>query len=82
MNILEMIKIVLRDNLQLGSRVENFDRDTVLMGGIPEFDSMAVVAIITALEENLGIEFDDDDISADVFETIGTLMDLVEEKSC
>lgn len=77
-----MIRVVLRDNLQLGDSVNNFDRDTVLMGGIPEFDSMAVVAVITALEENLGIEFDDDDISADIFETIGALIDFVEEKSC
>ncbi len=75
----EIIKIV-RDVLVLGDRADNFSASTALMGDIPEFDSMSVVAIITALEDEYGCTFEDDEITADVFETIGSLTELVESK--
>ena len=41
---------------------------------------MAVVNVITALEDHFGITVDDDEISAQTFETVGTLTDFVEQK--
>jgi acyl carrier protein len=41
---------------------------------------MAVVTVLTAIEENFGIEVDDDEISAEVFESFGTLCSFVEQK--
>ena len=41
---------------------------------------MAVVNIITALEEHFGIAVDDDEISAEAFETLGSLTRFVEQK--
>ena len=41
---------------------------------------MAVVYVITALEERFGFEVEDDDISAETFATLGTLTEFVEEK--
>ncbi|HEB97819.1 MAG TPA: acyl carrier protein [Sedimenticola thiotaurini] len=55
--------------------------DSALLGALPEFDSMAVVNVIGALEENFGIEFDDDEISAEIFESVETLVQFVEEKT-
>ena len=55
--------------------------DCALLGALPEFDSMAVVNVIGALEENFGIEFDDDEISAEIFESVETLVQFVEEKT-
>jgi acyl carrier protein len=78
--LLEQIKSVLRDSLQLGSRVDAFTADTRLLGSLPEFDSMAVVAVLTLIEERFGVMIDDDDISADTFETVGTLAAYVQEK--
>ncbi|PTN11805.1 acyl carrier protein [Nitrosomonas aestuarii] len=75
----EIINIV-RDVLVLGDRADDFSESTALMGDIPEFDSMSVVAIITALEEEYGCVFEDDEITADVFKTIGSLTQLVESK--
>lgn len=75
----EIINIV-RDVLVLGDRADDFNESTALMGDIPEFDSMSVVAIITALEEEYGCVFEDDEITADVFRTIGSLTQLVESK--
>jgi len=75
----EIISIV-REVLVLGDRAANFDLSTQLIGAIPEFDSMAVVGIITALEDEYGCVFSDDEISAEVFETIGSLTELVKAK--
>lgn len=80
MATIDNIKIVLRDTLQLGDRIENFDASTSLFGSLPEFDSMAVVSIITALEERFDFIVDDDEITAEVFETVGSLSDFVEQK--
>lgn len=54
--------------------------DTAIMGAIPEFDSMAVVAVLTAIEDRFGLTIDDDDIDASVFETFATLAAFVARK--
>jgi acyl carrier protein len=41
---------------------------------------MAVVTVVAGLEEQFGIEIDDDDISAEVFESVGTLTRFVQAK--
>lgn len=80
MAVIDGVKRVLQEALQLGDRVQSFDESTSLFGSIPEFDSMAVVAVVTGLEEQFDIEVDDDDFSAEVFETLGSLMRFVEDK--
>ncbi|MDH5694616.1 MAG: phosphopantetheine-binding protein, partial [Gammaproteobacteria bacterium] len=60
--------------------VESLDVDTALLGGIPEFDSMAVVSVITAIEEQYGFVVDDDEIDAEAFETVGALVSFVDGK--
>lgn len=57
-----------------------FQADTPLLGTIPELDSMAVVGILTAIEEELGIHVEDDEISAEVFETFGRLLEFTEAR--
>jgi acyl carrier protein len=43
-------------------------------------DSMAVNNLIVALEENFGIAFEDEDLSAEAFETVESLAELVQRK--
>jgi acyl carrier protein len=74
------IKAVLGDVLSLGNRSNALTVETQLLGGIPEFDSMAVVAVVTALEDEFGILIDDDELSAEVFATVGTLAEFVRDK--
>lgn len=69
----EQVKKIIGDVLQLGSRIDSFAPTTPLLGSVPEFDSMAVVSVITAIEDDLGITIDDDEISADIFLTVGDL---------
>jgi len=51
-----------------------------LLGNLPELDSMAVVSIITALEEYYGFVVHDDEISGETFATLGSLVAFVEAK--
>ena len=48
--------------------------------GEPELDSMAVVSLITTLEERFGIVVDDDDIDGSTFASVGALADFVGSK--
>ena len=71
---------MLDEVLSLAGRTASFNRDTPLLGAIPELDSMAVVSLITAMEERLGITVDDDDIDGATFATVGSLCDFVDSK--
>ncbi|MGX5200629.1 acyl carrier protein [Aliikangiella sp. IMCC44632] len=73
-------KKILIETLSLDITPEQLDQNTLLLGNIPEFDSMAIVSVITALEEEFGFMADDDDLSADVFESVGSLIEFVESK--
>ena len=71
---------VLDEVLSLRGRTDAFERDTPLLGAIPELDSMAVVTLITTLEEQFGLVVDDDDIDGSTFATVGSLADFVTAK--
>ncbi len=80
MQNLDEVRNVLSDVLCLGERKNLLNVDSSLLGSIPELDSMAVVNVITALEEHFEITVDDDEISAKTFETLGSLTYFVEQK--
>lgn len=77
---LEEIKTILADVLSLGAAKDALTAQSALLGSIPELDSMAVVNLITALEEHFGIIVDDDEIGASTFETLGSLSAFVQQK--
>jgi len=77
---LDEVKAILSDVLQLGDRARAFTEATPLLGAVPELDSMAVVSVITALEDHYGFAVDDDEISADTFATVGSLAAFVAGK--
>lgn len=80
MQSIEAIKNILADVLSLGDRKTSLNSNSALLGSLPELDSMAVINIITALEEQFGIVVDDDEISAKTFETLGTLAIFIDRK--
>lgn len=79
MAVLDDILALLAEVLHIDT--SEMDESTELLGGIPEFDSMAVVMLITTLEDTMGVTVDDDEISADTFETIGSLVSFVKSKN-
>ena len=80
MVVIDDVKMLVAGSLQLGSRGQEMDASTPLLGAIPELDSMAVVNVITALEEHFGISVADDEIGAATFATLGSLSAFVEQK--
>ena len=78
--MLEDVRAVLKDSLQLAERAASLHEDSGLLGELPELDSMAVVTVITALEDRYGFMVEDDEISAETFETMGSLARFVEAK--
>lgn len=80
MEMLEDVRGVIREALQLGGRADVLMSDSPLLGSLPELDSMAVVTVITALEDRYGFVVEDDEISAETFATMGSLTQFVSDK--
>ena len=74
------ILALLDEVLSLKGRAAAFTEKTPLLGALPELDSMAVVTLITSLEERFGFSVDDDEIDGAAFATVGSLIGFVEGK--
>lgn len=77
---LDEIKEIIGNVLCLGDRAQAMEASSPLLGHIPEFDSMAVVSVLTSIEDQYGVFVEDDEISAETFETLGSLHQFVREK--
>lgn len=77
---IDRVRVILGDVLQLGQRRDNLTVESPLLGSIPELDSMAVVGLISALEEQFDIVIDDDELDASIFATLGSLATFVTQK--
>ena len=80
MDIQSGVIAILQSNLGVSVGAIMPHPDTPVLGAIPEMDSMSVIGILASLEEQYGIMVDDDEISADVFATVGSLTTFVESK--
>ena len=80
MDITQQMRDLMRDILQIRDRADNLDASTPLLGNLPELDSMAVATLIAGVEDHFGIFVEDDEISAETFETFGSLCEFVDEK--
>jgi acyl carrier protein len=77
---LDDVKSVVVSTLGIEDRADTLNASTPLLGGLPELDSMAVVELVAALEARFGFEVSDDEITGEVFETLGSLAAFVEAK--
>ncbi|MDP1654455.1 MAG: acyl carrier protein [Rhodocyclaceae bacterium] len=80
MNTQQEVLALIDETLSLNGRTASFTSETVLLGAIPELDSMAVVALITGMEERFSFITDDDEIDGSTFATVGSLVKFVESK--
>ena len=80
MNVMNDVLAVLDEVLSLNGRTSSFTRETHLLGAIPELDSMAVVSLITSLEDRFDVVVDDDEIDGSTFASVGSLVDFVSGK--
>lgn len=80
MDIKEELLGILDGLLGLNGRAAQFALETPLLGAIPELDSMAVVGLLTAIEERFGLTVEDDEIDGATFATVGSLVEFVQGK--
>ena len=80
MNVADQVKALLDSVLQLHGRPDKWNEDTALLGNVPELDSMSVVGIITALEDEFEFSISDDEIDGELFARLGSLTRFVEQK--
>ena len=78
---LDDVKAVLVDTLALERRADSIGPDTPLLGGVPELDSRAVLELIVDLEKRFGIRVADEEVRAEVFESLASLTDFVRSKT-
>ena len=81
MESLIMARELLRDIFELGDRADKFTANTRLLGELPEFDSLSVVGLIEAAEERLGCQIDEDEITAEAFETVGSFAEFLKSQN-
>jgi acyl carrier protein len=74
---IEDVKAVVVETLNIADRADSLEPSSPLLGSLPELDSMAVLEVVYALEQRFDVEFDGEDISAEAFETLSSLTDMV-----
>lgn len=79
MNSLELTQKLIRDCLQLKPS-EALTRETPLLGGFPELNSLTITTLMMQIEEAVDCEITDDELTEEIFETVGSLADFVEMK--
>jgi acyl carrier protein len=75
----QKVKAVIADTVGGEYRGKEIPDDLKLVGNI--LDSMAVTKLVVALEENFDFAFEDEDLSAEAFETVASLYELVLKKT-
>lgn len=80
MDHVEAVKQLLTNTLNLGKRGANLEPSSLLLGALPELDSMALTRLLMQLEEHFDFTIHDDEIDGHVFETVASLAAFVEQK--
>lgn len=66
--------------LDIADRADALGVDTELFGSMPELDSLALLELAAALEEEFGFVISDEDFTEEVFATIGSLVQFVDQR--
>lgn len=80
MDTLKELLDIIDEALSLDGRAAEFGVETLLMGALPELDSMAVIGLINLIEERFGFFVGEDEVDGATFETVGSLLAYVDEK--
>ena len=80
MTIEDRLKTLFNDALHLQGRSADWDKRTPLLGSLPELDSLAVVGVISAIENEFRFKIEDDEINAEMLASVGSLAKFVERK--
>ncbi|WP_279245322.1 acyl carrier protein [Candidatus Litorirhabdus singularis] len=67
-------------SLQLSRPEVDITANTPLMGAFPDFNSLTIMSIVNAIEEQLGCEIEDEELTAELFESFGTVAAFIDSK--
>lgn len=79
MQALDLAKKVLAINLQLEE--DQLSADTEIVGNFPQFNSLTIVSVVGSIEDELDCVIDDEEITTDIFATVGDLAAFIASKS-
>jgi acyl carrier protein len=74
------VKDVVIKTLAIEHRADALHAETPLTS-IPELDSLAILELVVELERHFAITVEDEDVTAEVFDSIGSLAAYVDAKS-
>lgn len=74
------LKSLLAHTLGMPQVPPSWTDDMPLFGNIPDLDSMAIVSLVTAIEEHFAVEFVDEDMTMDTFASLTKLAKVVHAK--
>lgn len=74
-----IVRDIIAQTLQLADDGLSLTRESDLLRSLPEIDSVAMVTILTAIEEHFDFLIDDTDVTVETFATLGSLMQFVEQ---
>jgi acyl carrier protein len=77
---IDAVKAVVVETLGVEDRADTIDATTPLLDSLPELDSMATLELVLELEQRFGITIEGEDVTAEIFETLGTLAVFVGDK--
>jgi acyl carrier protein len=79
--LLKEVQDVILRTLGIDNRARVLDPSTPLFGSMPELDSLTVIELAIALETRFGFEIDDIELSAEIFETVGSVTNFVRSRA-
>ncbi|ELS03905.1 phosphopantetheine-containing protein [Xenococcus sp. PCC 7305] len=78
--IVSQLKEIMASELDLNLKVEEIDENANLLESDMGVDSLAIVELIYLVEEHFKIEFIDDELTPENFETLNILANIVSSK--
>ena len=76
-NIIERLKHLIAEELDTNIQFEDIDPDAALLEEGLKLDSLALVELITLVEEDYRIEFGESDLTMDSFASLRTLAAVI-----
>ncbi|MBD1580676.1 acyl carrier protein [Pseudoalteromonas sp. S16_S37] len=76
----EQIKALMDKELDIDLNLASFDENTPLFEGGLAMDSIVFTEFILLLEKAFNFEYDDDELTVENFETLGVIIERINQK--
>lgn len=77
-NTIEQLRHIIAEQLDANIQLSEIDPDVSLLEDGLGLDSIAIVELVTLIEENFAIQFGEDDLNMEAFATVRTLSQFIE----